>query len=166
MSNRMKFMLGTVIVLAVALAVDRLVINADDTLLPTREATTSAPAANPDRLPPSTKALLPAASQFTEIWQRTLFSIDRQPAAMITPTRTQAGTTDNTNTDQPPDFIIAGVAIRPGGGSALIKTARREMIRVPVGEQIEGWRVDALDPDYVTVSRNGDSWQLPVGGEE
>lgn len=161
MTGRMKLMLGTVFVLAGALAIDRLVLTDDSSLVTPRPDITIPPLRSSSRASP----LLPAATVYSEIWQRPLFNPDRKAATMIATTRLQLGRSENTSSDQPPNFTIVGVAIRPDGGSILVKKSRREIVRVMVGDQVEGWSIDALHPDHVTVSRDGESWQIPVGGK-
>jgi hypothetical protein len=163
----MKILLGIAIVLILALAVDRFVLQAD-TVEPVRRSETR-PATN---TPASTAQadqhdLLPDIGQLDEIWKRPMFNPDRKAeAAFVSPRTTGSSAQVSTTSDQPPDFKVVGVAIRPGGGSVLIRKSRREMVRVLLGEELDGWRIDELDPQMVTVSRDGESWQIPVGNEE
>jgi len=164
MNKRMIILLGLASVLVVALVVDRVVLREDSDLsTPVRQAGLQPPPRNADL---TIEPLLPTLDQFNAIWQRPLFTPSRRAPTQITTARTGTqSATSSASSDQPPAFTIVGVAIRPDGGSVLIKKGSRETVRAFLGEEIEGWQIEALDSETVTLSKDGQSWQLPVGGD-
>ncbi len=115
----------------------------------------------------SNEALLPTLQSHNEIWTRPLFAQNRKPSRTIhrPGPRTPSGSGQTDATNQPPEFNITGIAIRPDGGSVLIQTKAGKLVRVFLHEQIDGWTLDALEADMATLSRDGQSWQLPVGSQ-
>jgi len=168
MTKRLKWMLLILLILALALAADRFILQAENSLEPARSPVRSA---NIDTLPLDAeladKPLLPASTKFNAIWQKNLFAADRKPARQVPSSRRTSTVQSKARVlnDGPPEFTITGVALRPDGGSVLIKKARSEVVRAFVGDEIDGWTIEELSPDSVTLSRNGDRWQLPVGTE-
>ncbi len=162
MTKRMKILLGVAGALGLALLMDRLVLSE-------KEADISPPIPNIQASKPRAKHvksnsfLLPSLHQFNAIWKRPLFVQSRAPIAQKpTPHGTNRPQSQSLS-DQPPSFEIMGVAIRPGGGTVLIQMDQREMVRVNVGEEIKGWRIETLTTDTVIMSKDGQSWQLPIG---
>ena len=84
-----------------------------------------------------------------------LFSPERRPAPDIGPTgpaqrpRRSAGL---------PGFALKGIVITPEGRSALIKLDReRDYRKVVKGEIIQGWILESIAADSVTVKKEGTS---------
>jgi hypothetical protein len=167
MTLRLKILIGILVVLTIAFAADWLLFSKNEITLSEKPHTLNNQLAQSQQnsqnsLPPITD-LLPPTTEFSEILKRPLFTQARKAIAITTTPRTNNNSNRATNTDQPPQFIIVGVAIKPDGGSVLIKKSRQEMVRVLVGDEIDGWQVDKLDPKFVTMSKEGESWQIPVG---
>lgn len=167
MTLRLKILIATLGVLLAGLVIDQMLFTDDNTVTAERpDALVNGVRltinGTEDRLP-SITALLPNIGEFDEIWRRPLFLQSRKASAISITPRTNRTASRATGIDQPPQFIIVGVAIRPGGGSVLVKKSRQEIVRVLVGDEVDGWQVDELDPKFVTMSKDGESWQIPVG---
>jgi hypothetical protein len=163
MNRRMVILLSTVGVLGALLVLDRFVLNPDG------QDNLAAPVARTERQRPAPvngaqidKVLfLAPLAKFDEIWKRPIFVPSRQPSAIaVSPS---ARGQDTLSSDQPPKINIIGVAIGPKNSAVMVRTDRRTVNRYYTGEVINGWTVEDIKADTVTVKRNGDRWQLPVG---
>ncbi|MDQ7076303.1 MAG: hypothetical protein Q9M45_00365 [Robiginitomaculum sp.] len=163
MNRRMVILLSTVGVLGSLFVLDRFVLNpqgGDNLAAPV--ARTERPRPAPVNTAQINKVLfLDPLAKFDEIWQRPIFVPTRQPAAMAAPPSTN--TDEGPPSDQPPNINIIGVAIGPTNSAVMVRTDRRTINRYFTGEQINGWTIEEIKADMVTVKRNGDRWQLPVG---
>ncbi|MCF6291813.1 MAG: hypothetical protein L3J04_00305 [Robiginitomaculum sp.] len=166
MTPRLKILIIILIILLSGIAIEKLVFTDNEPVIAESPSTliakTEAITHNKNKSLPKTIELLPPLTEFSETWQRPLFAPSRKAETVVI-TRVNSTTTKTSSNDQPPQFIIVGVAIKPGGGSVIIKKSRQEVIRVLVGEEVDGWQVDELNPQFVTMSKNGESWQIPVG---
>ncbi|VAV90551.1 hypothetical protein MNBD_ALPHA06-2223 [hydrothermal vent metagenome] len=167
MNRRMLLLLAVAVVLGGALIFDRLRQTEDLSLPRQNQTTAEKPATAPRSLAKTSDGkLLPPISGFTQIWQRTLFRESRKAPVFATQSRTTTNDISATTTsDEPPDFTIVGTAIRPSGGSVMIRKKNREIVRALVGDEVDGWSIDSISVDSVILSRNGKSWDLPVGAE-
>ncbi|PHS24163.1 MAG: hypothetical protein COA85_08675 [Robiginitomaculum sp.] len=163
MNKRMVILLSTVGVLGSLYVLDRFVLNPDgqDNLAAPVARVERQRAAPIDDKQISKVLFLEPLAKFDEIWQRPIFVPSREPAA-ITATPNAPGQ-DALSSDQPPKINIIGVAIGPTNSAVMVRTDRRTINRYFTGEQINGWTVEEIKVDTVTVKRNGDRWQLPVG---
>lgn len=96
---------------------------------------------------------LPPLAEYSEIVARPLFSPTRRP-----PVETEADTDDAS----PPlsGLVLAGVVISTEGRLALLRRSRTaEVVRVLLGQEIDGWRVEAIESDRVTL-RQGDTVEV------
>ncbi|MBL4594972.1 MAG: hypothetical protein JKX99_00185 [Robiginitomaculum sp.] len=168
MNRRLVILLAIAGALGLAFFVDRLVLRAD--LSQPQQGRTNPELTTEKALPPrfvGQENLLPEFGNFEEIWKRPLFNQDRKAdvtegSLHLTTFNAQQGSSAASTA---PKFTIVGIAIRPDGGSAIIQNPSREFVRVMVGDQIDGWLVETLTPQYVTFSKNKERWQLPVGTE-
>ncbi|PHS23607.1 MAG: hypothetical protein COA84_10815 [Robiginitomaculum sp.] len=166
MNRRMILLLSAVGVLGSLFALDRFVLNpsgSDNLAAPVRRAERQRQAPKSlSRAQIKDTLFLSPLGTYGEVWQRPVFTPSRQPAPGQTRSVTRAE--DNSADDQPPDFNIIGVATGPQNSAALIRTGKRSLKRYYMGEEINGWTIDEIRQDSITVSKNGESWQLPVGG--
>ncbi|PWR22817.1 hypothetical protein [Zavarzinia aquatilis] len=93
----------------------------------------------------------PAAPEFPEIEARPLFSPDRRPAA---------GPADTTTAEY---FAVIGIGTTAESATALLRIGERDTRRIRPGDEVEGWTVDAILPDAVTLTRDGESLRLTLG---
>ncbi|PHR59681.1 MAG: hypothetical protein COA47_09285 [Robiginitomaculum sp.] len=166
MTGRMKLLVGIAAVLAIGLVFDQM--NQDRPVSATQPSGSGRTASQLDAEPETpNEALLPALQSYAEVWTRPLFTQSRKPSRNIRTPRANgpSGATQAKPSDRPPEFTITGIAIRPEGGSVLVQTKAGQLVRVFLHEQIDGWTLDALEADMATLSRDGQSWQLPVGSE-
>ncbi len=164
MSRRLGWMLLLAAVLATALMLDRFVLRRES---PDRASAPVHRAAQKEAAGESVpmaqnKLFLPPLSTFREIWTRPVFAPSRRPEAIVATPRTPVGPAPG-NDQQAPAIKIVGVAIGPDGSAALVRTARNTVKRYYVDDVIEGWTIEQIKPDNVTVSRQGARWLLPVG---
>ncbi len=168
MTRRMKWLLTILAVLVTALLVDQLILKPKAKIQPAPLAQSRAQPLAANTVNSASQPLLPDATQFSSISKRNLFSPSRKSIQQMPPVRNlpNAQSQPSQSSDAPPDFVITGIAIRPDGGSALIKKGRNEVVRAFVGDEVDGWRVENLTTDYVIISKNGDRWQLPIGAKQ
>jgi len=168
MNRRMILLLSAVGVLGSLFVLDRFVLNPSDT----DNLATPVPRAERQQLAPKplssaeikdTQFLSPLGA-YDKIWTRPVFTPSRQPDPISARPTTKIK--DNGPSDQAPDFSIIGVATGPQNSAALIRTGKRSIKRYYVGEEINGWTIEDIQQDSITVSKNGENWQLPVGGAQ
>ena len=166
MSKRLAILLAVAAVLAVLTGLKQFV------LTPPGEDAASAPVVRPAARPvaparsPSVaqKDFLPPLSGYGAIWTRPIFSPSRRQAAVVAGPRTPVGTARAS--DQPPALKIVGVAISPHGSAALVRAPGSPVKRQYAGDVVDGWTIEKIEPQNVTVSRDGERWQLPVGATQ
>jgi hypothetical protein len=85
----------------------------------------------------------------TEITDHPLFSPTRMPPEPAQDLRPAAQAEKKPATFQ---GRLAGVMLRPGGSEAVFARDGQKPIVVTVGQEIEGWTVDAIEADHVLMS--------------
>jgi len=163
MNKRMVILLSTVGVLGSLFVLDRFVLNPDgqDNLAAPVARVAHQHTTPVDATKISKVLFLDPLAKFDGIWKRPIFVPSREPDAIAAPSNAQEQ--DGLASDQPPKINIIGVAIGPTNSAVMVRTDRRTINRYFTGEQINGWTVEEIKVDTVTVKRNGDRWQLPVG---
>ena len=123
--------------------------------LPTNVAGTDGP---PETEP--TRALqaeftFPPLAAFSEIVARPLFSPSRRP-----PKEIEDSDTDDAPPPTPSHFILAGVVISAEGRMVLLRRLNStDLIRALLGQEIDGWYVELIEPDRVTL-RQGSTVEI------
>ena len=113
-------------------------------------ANTAAVAAEDNSLEPAWDP--PALDDLIETVERPLFNQDRRP----TPTAASAPV-ETTQTEAPVDLAVKGVVIAERSRTALLQIRQNQrMVRVAEGDQVGGWRIDAITPVGVRISRDGE----------
>ena len=104
---------------------------------------------------PQVESNFPPLSAFSEIVARPLFSPARRP-----PTETEDFNADEVSPPKPSNFILAGVVISSEGQLALLRRMNTtEVVRALLGQEIDGWRVERIESDRVTL-RQGDTVEV------
>lgn len=106
-------------------------------------------AARPDPrpLPPEPEFAMPPLDSYAEIVARPLFSPSRRP-----PPAAEGDAEDDASEAKPALFILTGVVISAEARLALIQRANiAGVVRVSEGEEIDGWLVEKIAPDRVTL---------------
>lgn len=170
MNRRMMILLGVAVVLGGVYAATQLG-GSGNTVRAIAPGGTSAPAgpAGPVRTPPIAQEegpFLPPLSSFQAIENRPLFRADRRRPAVVVEQPIQPTTETPVTSDRPPDVIVVSVVTGPNGRSAATIRQAGETRRVYAGDTVDGWRIDAIRPDGVEVSRDRERWALPVGEPE
>ena len=167
MNRRLLILLGVAIVLGGIYAATQLG-GSGNTVQAIAPGGAAAPS-GPVRTPPVAQEegpFLPPLSSFQAIENRPLFRADRRRPAVVVeqpvPTPVQTPVTN----DGPPDVVVVSVVTGPNGRSAATIRQGGETRRVYAGDTVDGWRVDAIRPDGVEVSRDRERWALPVGEPE
>ena len=97
----------------------------------------------------------PSAGPWPEQVARPLFSPERRlPQAAAAPP------VPRTSPEPPPPLAATGVALRPGGALALLKLADDRIVRVAVGDEVDGWQVARISGDGVHLTRGRRSLTL------
>ncbi len=100
-------------------------------------------------LPPEAEFVMPPLEVYSEIVARPLFSPLRRPPP---PEKVDSETGDV----KPSLFVLTGVIISAGGRMALLRRANvAGIIQISEGQEIDGWRVEAIKPDRVILRRGG-----------
>lgn len=109
---------------------------------------------------------LPTLTEDQPILARPLFSPDRRPERTQTPRliRTpQATPIAEPAPTTPPEFSVVGLAVDgQGSASALIRPRGGALVRVYLGERVEGWRVVEIDAEGLVLERGDARWRIPV----
>ncbi|MCW0180781.1 MAG: hypothetical protein OJI70_03345 [Zavarzinia sp.] len=107
-----------------------------------------------DGLAPRRPALIdvPPAEDYPAILARPLFSPDRRPAA------------GDTDTAQGDAFAVIGIGTTAEAATALLRVGEREVRRIRPGDTVNGWTVTGIEPGAVTLTRDGESLRLALGG--
>lgn len=101
----------------------------------------------PRRPAPSVQAVAP---DYPEIDARPLFSPDRRPAPEAGGDQGEA------------ELTIVGIGTAEGAATALLRVGEGGSRRIRPGDEIEGWHVDAIEPDRVVLSRDGETRVLTL----
>ncbi len=165
MTRRMGFLLMATGVLATLFLLDRFVLNRTDTDdLSAPIARTNKQGTKPvQQTQPGNTYFLAPLTNFDEIWTRPVFMPSRKAAPAIAGPRTQ--TNSNPSSIQPPDFKIVGVAIGPTNSAVLIREDRRTVKRLYVKDTFDGWTIEEIKADSITVTQGDERWMLPVGAQ-
>lgn len=118
-------------------------------VLPTDEL----PAAE-DGLAPRRPALVdvPAPQDYPEIVARPLFSPGRRPAA------------GDAAASEDESLVVIGIGTTTESSTALLRTGEGQVRRIRVGDDVNGWTVAAIEPAAITLTRDGESRRLGLGG--
>jgi len=159
MNQRMIILLGVAAVLAAIVVFDQLRPSSTDNVVqPVRRQAVV-------EIAQESGPFLPDQGTFSAITARPLFRSDRRPPAapIVTPVET---VTPVTVDDTPPDFVIVGVVTGPDSRGAATVRDGTETRRVYIGDTVQGWRIDRINPDGVVVTRGDGRWSLPIGERE
>lgn len=95
---------------------------------------------------------------FSEVVERPLFNRTRRPVENP-PADIESGVVaqqlSGLSGGNPDDLTLVGVVISAGEASALISLANDEPIRLAVGDRIDGWQIDAIEPRSVVLTHGG-----------
>lgn len=118
-------------------------------VLPTDEL----PAAE-DGLAPRRPALVdvPTSQDYPEIVARPLFTPGRRPAA------------GDTAANEDESLVVIGIGTTTDSSTALLRTGEGQVRRIRVGDEVNGWTVATIEPAAVTLTRDGESRRLGLGG--
>ena len=110
--------------------------------------TEAAVAPKPAAVPPAEPAFtLPPLEEFSETVARPLFLPSRRPLAPADDAPAEAGVVRNL-------FTLMGVIISTDERMALVKRRKSgEILRLIEGQRVDGWLVEAIMPDRVTLSQ-------------
>lgn len=100
----------------------------------------------------------PAAARYAEINARPLFVEARRPeqdVPLLPPPAPES-------VERPLDLI--GVVLLPGRAAALLRPQdpKEKVVRIRQGEQIDGWRLDAVRADRVVLRKGDQVRELPL----
>ena len=159
MNQRTLILVGVASVLAVVVVFDQIRRSSgDDVVQPVRRQVDV-------EIAQESGPFLPDLGSFSVISSRPLFRADRRPPeAPVVETVTPV--TPVTTDDRPPDFVIVGVVTGPDGRGAATVRDGSETRRVYIGDSVQGWQIDRINPDGVVVVQGNDRWSLPIGERE
>jgi hypothetical protein len=105
---------------------------------------TAAPPVDIAKMPP-VNLPTPALKNYAEIVERPLFNQGRRPS--------RGAENESVKTNNP--LVLIGTVITPDISEALFHSQQNNgVIRARLGEWVEGWKVDSIEPDRVTVRRD------------
>lgn len=88
----------------------------------------------------------PSLENYAETVARPLFNQGRKPS--------QAGVDESANNDNP--LVLVGIVITPELREALFLSRQdNEVVHALIGDWVEGWKLDSIEPDRVRVHRGG-----------
>lgn len=109
-------------------------------------------------LPQSTFALAPLA-HYDEILARPLFAEERRPPEPEPDTVSELVKVETA----PPPFTLVGIVIATDATKALLLPRRsRELVQGVIGDRVEGWRIEDIQPDRITVARGPESVEIEL----
>ena len=109
--------------------------------------------AAPLQLPPSPLRNL-TLEQYQELVSRPLFWSERRAQEIESPAEVASG-------KQPMAFVLIGVVMSPQSKHALLsKSGAGEVVKVQPGDIVEGWQVDSMTADSVSLSRGGEHQKI------
>jgi hypothetical protein len=116
--------------------------------------TATAPAVAPPTLPPT-----PTFEEYASVVERPLFLPDRRPPPEEPDEAPEEeGPEEQTALD---GMNLTAVIIAPTEVSALVVTpGSKELARLRIGDDFEGWTVTGIEPDKVLLERQGESDEL------
>jgi hypothetical protein len=167
MNRRLVILVGVAVVLGGIYAATRLG-GSGDTVRAIAPGGATAPAGPVRTLPIAQEdgPFLPPMSSFQAIESRPLFRADRRRPAVVVEQPVEQPVRTPVTSDGPPDLIVVSVVTGPNGRSAATIRQAGETRRVYAGDTVDGWRIDAIRPDGVEISRDRERWALPVGEPE
>jgi len=114
--------------------------------------------AQPLQLPASPLRNLSLA-QYQELLERPLFWSERRALQ-------NAAAVDVATSNQPLAFVLNGVVTSPESSYALLgKAGGNEVIKAQPGDVVEGWEIESMTKDSVTLHRSGERQQLVLEEE-
>ena len=97
----------------------------------------------------------PPLSTYREITERPLFFATRRPPEKPKHVRTIV-TSNNLSM-----YELSGISISPSVRLAIVHNrTSRTFMRLTIGEDLAGWRVDAINPEKVVLSKDGETAEL------
>ena len=103
--------------------------------------------------PPASGSSLPPVEAYKEVTQRPLFSSTRQPQAESAPQSSGKGGA----------LFLVGTIVTGHSRTALIKHGSPSvLVRLSEGQKIEGWTLQSIEPDRVTLLSGGTRQELKV----
>lgn len=116
--------------------------------------------ANPSSLPfPASPLRRLSLENYQELLARPLFWSERRPLESVVPSEAGAG-------QQPLSFVLIGVVVSPESSHALLsKPGSGDVAKVQPGDVVEGWQVETLTADSVTLTRGGEKRQIYLDEE-
>lgn len=97
-------------------------------------------------------------AQYQELLERPLFWSERQAL--------QTAAVEVAAPNQPLAFVLNGVVTSPQSSYALLgKTGGNEVIKAQPGDVVEGWEIESMTKDSVTLHRSGERQQLVLEEE-
>lgn len=114
--------------------------------------------AAPLQLPSSPLRML-SLDQYQELVARPLFWSERRALEIESPAEVSTG-------NQPLAFVLIGVVMSPQSKHALLsKPGSGEVIKVQPGDIVEGWQVESMTADSVSLSRGGEHQKIYLDEE-
>jgi hypothetical protein len=96
---------------------------------------------------------------YQELVARPLFWTERRAVVSESPVPA-------TTANQPLAFVLIGVVMSPQSKHALLsKPGSDEVLKVQPGDIVEGWQVESMAADSVTLSRGGERQQITLDEE-
>ncbi|HEY8612271.1 MAG TPA: hypothetical protein VIL69_13380 [Roseomonas sp.] len=89
----------------------------------------------------------PPTGPWSEQSARPLFNADRRPPVITPPV------VPRIDPEPQPPLAATGVALRSGGALALLRLADDRIVRVRVGDDVDGWQVARISGDGVHLTR-------------
>lgn len=105
---------------------------------------------------PAVRPIMASLDAYQEIAERPLFWSERRVVQEIT-----AAGVDATQTVMP--FVLLGVVSGSRSKAILSKSGAKEVNRVAVGDVVEGWRIEAVNKQSVTLVSGTVRKELQVG---
>ncbi len=100
-------------------------------------------------------APVPPLATLTETVDRPLFSPERRPS-LETPEVVMAAPVASAREEPPPSLVLTAVVLEPGRRLALFRRGVGDTaLRALEGERVEGWTVQSVREDGVTLERDG-----------
>ncbi|MCR0983645.1 hypothetical protein [Roseomonas populi] len=96
----------------------------------------------------------PPAGPWSEQSERPLFSMGRRPPAKAAPEVAEQPE------EAPPPTAASGVIVRAESSLALLRLADGRLMRVAVGDQVDGWQVERISGEGVELMRGTRSLSL------
>jgi hypothetical protein len=125
------------------------------------EVTAAAPALPDPPAPERTDYVPPPESDFEIIAERPLFSPSRRPFVPAVALAPEAGP-EAEAVAEPLLAELIGVVLTGAQRSVLIQEEGRPLRRVHLGQSLEGWRIEEVERDHVTLRRGDETHILEM----